>query len=174
MDEPFGAVDPLGRRALQEEFRRIHARIGTTVMFVTHDIDEAVLLADRIAVFSRGGVVEQVGTPAEVLATPATPFVRSFVGDGRAVRLMSVITLQESDLVPEDPGQDGAAQVPGAPRLSVGVTLDQVFAALAVSPTGRLPVHGADGGADGDVVGVVTPESLHAALRRSVTEPEDG
>jgi osmoprotectant transport system ATP-binding protein len=161
MDEPFGAVDPLGRRALQQEFRRIHARIGTTVMFVTHDIDEAVLMADRIAVFSKGGRVEQVGSPAEVLAAPATPFVRSFVGDGRAVRLMSVVRLAAEDLEPYQPGSDD--------DLVLGATLDEVFAKVALSSTGRVGVLDRDGAP----AGLVTPQVLHAVLRRSFTEPED-
>lgn len=162
MDEPFGAVDPLGRRALQQEFRRIHARIGTTVMFVTHDIDEAVLLADRIVVFSKGGRVEQIGTPAEILATPATSFVRSFVGDGRAVRLMSVVRLAAEDL---DPYESGSHDT-----LTVGATLDEVFAKVALAPSGRVGVLDQDGAP----AGLVTPAALHTVLRRSFTDPQDG
>ncbi len=81
MDEPFGAVDPQGRRRLQREFAAIQAELGTTVMMVTHDIREAVLLADRIAVLSRGGVLEQLGTPDEVTTTPANAFVEDFLAD---------------------------------------------------------------------------------------------
>lgn len=81
MDEPFGAVDPQGRRSLQKEFAQIHASLGTTVMMVTHDLREAALLADRIAVLSRGAVVEQIGTPQEVTESPANAFVADFVAD---------------------------------------------------------------------------------------------
>lgn len=81
MDEPFGAVDPQGRRRLQREFRDLQRSLGTTVMMVTHDIREAVLLADRIAVFSRGGVLEQLGTPEDVTERPANDFVEDFVAD---------------------------------------------------------------------------------------------
>lgn len=81
MDEPFGAVDPQGRRRLQREFQAIQRDLGTTVMMVTHDIREAVLLADRIAVLSRGGVLEQLGTPEEVTDSPANDFVEDFLAD---------------------------------------------------------------------------------------------
>lgn len=85
MDEPFGAVDPQGRRRLQREFLDLQQSLGTTVMMVTHDMREAVLLADRIAVFSRGGVLEQLGTPADVTERPANEFVADFLADFDAV-----------------------------------------------------------------------------------------
>ncbi|WP_082098993.1 ATP-binding cassette domain-containing protein [Demequina iriomotensis] len=81
MDEPFGAVDPQGRRRLQREFQALQRELGTTVVMVTHDIREAVLLADRIAVLSRGGVLEQLGTPGEVTGAPANDFVADFLAD---------------------------------------------------------------------------------------------
>lgn len=81
MDEPFGAVDPQGRRRLQREFAAIQRELGTTVMMVTHDIREAALLADRIAVFSRGGTLEQLDTPQAVTEAPANAFVADFVAD---------------------------------------------------------------------------------------------
>ncbi|WP_366937965.1 ATP-binding cassette domain-containing protein [Demequina sp.] len=81
MDEPFGAVDPQGRRRLQREFQALQRELGTTVVMVTHDIREAVLLADRIAVLSRGGVLEQLGTPEEVTEAPANAFVADFLAD---------------------------------------------------------------------------------------------
>ncbi len=81
MDEPFGAVDPQRRRSLQQGFRDLQRQLGLTVMMVTHDIREAVILADRIAVFSAGGVIEQVGTPDEVTGSPANGFVEDFLAD---------------------------------------------------------------------------------------------
>jgi osmoprotectant transport system ATP-binding protein len=81
MDEPFGAVDPQGRRRLQQEFSAIQRKLGTTVMMVTHDIREAAVLADRVVVFSDGATVEQIGTPDEVLGKPANAFVEDFVAD---------------------------------------------------------------------------------------------
>lgn len=85
MDEPFGAVDPQRRRSLQQEFRDLQRHLELTVMMVTHDIREAVILADRIAVFSEGGVIEQVGTPQEVTESPANAFVEDFLADFGAI-----------------------------------------------------------------------------------------
>lgn len=79
MDEPFSAVDPIVRTELQRELLRLQARLGKTIVFVTHDIDEALLLGDRIAVFAEGGRLAQHGTPEEILYSPADDFVRSFV-----------------------------------------------------------------------------------------------
>ena len=81
MDEPFGAVDPQGRRRLQKEFAALQRELGTTVMMVTHDMREAALLADRIAVLSRGATLEQLATPEEVTQRPASDFVADFVAD---------------------------------------------------------------------------------------------
>lgn len=85
MDEPFGAVDPQRRRSLQQEFRDLQRQLELTVMMVTHDIREAVILADRIAVFSKGGIIEQVGTPTEVTESPANAFVEDFLADFGAI-----------------------------------------------------------------------------------------
>ncbi len=81
MDEPFGAVDPQGRRRLQKEFAALQRNLGTTVIMVTHDIREAVLLADRIAVLSKGAVLEQLDTPDAITQSPANDFVADFVAD---------------------------------------------------------------------------------------------
>jgi osmoprotectant transport system ATP-binding protein len=81
MDEPFGAVDPQGRRRLQQEFQMIQRKLGTTVVMVTHDIREAAVLADRMVVLSDGAAIEQIGTPDEVLGKPANAFVKDFVAD---------------------------------------------------------------------------------------------
>ena len=91
MDEPFGAIDPITRDRLQGEFLRLQAEVGKTVVFVTHDVDEAVRLGDRIAVLREGGVLEQYATPAEVLGRPASPFVADFVGADRGLKRLSVI-----------------------------------------------------------------------------------
>ncbi len=80
MDEPFGAVDPIVRAQLQREFVRLQRELGKTVVFVTHDVDEAIILGDRIAVLGHGGRLAQLETPAELLASPASPFVADFLG----------------------------------------------------------------------------------------------
>ncbi|WP_269820749.1 ABC transporter ATP-binding protein [Nocardia asteroides] len=89
MDEPFSAVDPVVRAELQVEMRRLQAELHKTIVFVTHDIDEAITLGDRIAVFGRGGVLQQFDAPEQVLAQPATDFVAEFVGRDRGYRALS-------------------------------------------------------------------------------------
>jgi osmoprotectant transport system ATP-binding protein len=85
MDEPFGAVDPIQRTQLQLEFAALQQELGKTVVFVTHDVDEAIIIAHRIAILQTGGVLAQLGTPQELLESPASPFVKDFLG-GRAMR----------------------------------------------------------------------------------------
>lgn len=93
MDEPFGAVDPIVRRELQSELMRLQAELGKTIVFVTHDVDEALLVGDRIAVLERGASIAQLGTPAELLAAPANDFVRDFVGANLASRHLHTETV---------------------------------------------------------------------------------
>jgi osmoprotectant transport system ATP-binding protein len=98
MDEPFGAVDPVVRVRLQDEFVALQERLGTTVLFVTHDIEEAVRLGDRVGVFERGGRLAQFDTPARVLGAPADDFVADFVGADRGLRRLAVTAIDDSDL----------------------------------------------------------------------------
>jgi osmoprotectant transport system ATP-binding protein len=98
MDEPFGAIDPINREHLQNEFLRLQAEIGKTVLFVTHDIDEAIKIGDRIAVMREGGRVEQYATPAELLMAPATEFVEDFVGADRALKRLALMRVADIDL----------------------------------------------------------------------------
>ncbi|GHE06600.1 betaine/proline/choline family ABC transporter ATP-binding protein [Streptomyces alanosinicus] len=97
MDEPFGAVDPVVREQLQDEFLRMQAAVRKTVLLVTHDIEEAVRLGDRIAVYGQGRI-EQFDTPGTVLGAPATPYVASFVGADRGLKRLSVTTIEPDDL----------------------------------------------------------------------------
>lgn len=97
MDEPFGAVDPVVRAQLQDEFLRMQAAVRKTVLLVTHDIEEAVRLGDRIAVYGRGRI-EQFDTPGAVLGAPATPYVASFVGADRGLKRLSVTAVEPDDL----------------------------------------------------------------------------
>ncbi len=90
MDEPFGAVDPIVRDDLQNELLRLQRELGKTVLFVTHDIDEAFRLGDQVVIFRKGGIVAQKGTPAEILASPADDFVASFVGADRGKRALHI------------------------------------------------------------------------------------
>jgi osmoprotectant transport system ATP-binding protein len=98
MDEPFGAVDPIVRERLQGEFRRLMQEVRKTVLFVTHDLDEAVLLGDKVAVFSQGGNLEQYDAPATILGAPATRFVADFVGSDRGLKRLSVTPIDIGDL----------------------------------------------------------------------------
>ncbi|MEV6703413.1 betaine/proline/choline family ABC transporter ATP-binding protein [Streptomyces sp. NPDC051453] len=97
MDEPFGAVDPVVREQLQDEFLRMQAAVRKTVLLVTHDIEEAIRLGDRIAVYGQGRI-EQFDTPGAVLGTPATPYVAEFVGADRGLKRLSVTEIEPDDL----------------------------------------------------------------------------
>src|SRR4051794_26465772 len=99
MDEPFGAVDPVARDRLQAEFLRLQQQVRKTVVFVTHDIDEAIRLGDRIAVMREGGHLEQYADPAALLSAPATDFVADFVGADRTLRRLSVLHVGRDQLV---------------------------------------------------------------------------
>ncbi|MFL5833189.1 MAG: ABC transporter ATP-binding protein, partial [Solirubrobacterales bacterium] len=98
MDEPFGAIDPINRERLQNEFLRLQAEIRKTVLFVTHDIDEAIKMGDRIAILREGGKLEQYATPAEVLMAPATEFVEDFVGADRALKRLALMRVSDINL----------------------------------------------------------------------------
>jgi osmoprotectant transport system ATP-binding protein len=92
MDEPFGALDPITRQRLQLELRRLHREVGKTIIFVTHDIDEAIQMGNRIAILREGGVLAQYDTPDAILAEPADDFVAKFVGEDRALRRSALRT----------------------------------------------------------------------------------
>ena len=156
MDEPFGAVDPVTRARLQDEFLRLQRQLRRTVVLVTHDIDEALRLGDRLAVLATGGRLEQYGTPAEVLARPATPFVADFVGAGRTLRRLDLMSAIDALA-----GSDAAG---GGPTVSPDATLADVMAALLTSDAPGVRVV-----SNGSVVGSVTLDSMRAALRHEDT-----
>jgi osmoprotectant transport system ATP-binding protein len=115
MDEPFGAVDPIVRERLQNELLRIQEQMARTILFVTHDIDEAIKMGDVVAVFRSGGVVEQFGPPAEILSSPASEFVARFVGADRGLKRLSLVRVNDIALasavtahVGEDAAEAGA------------------------------------------------------------------
>jgi osmoprotectant transport system ATP-binding protein len=212
MDEPFSAVDPVVRERLQTEFLRLQETVRKTIVFVTHDIEEAVRIGDRIAVMSYGGRVEQFAPPAELLGRPANEFVADFVGADRGLKRLAVTGISVDDLehppvvhvadsladarasmeavgarwavVLDDDGRlhgwlsaeraHGAGRVDAVARrmdawVPVDATLKTAFSTMLQHEAGWVAVlHGAV------FLGVLTPESLHAALRRSVegTTPE--
>jgi osmoprotectant transport system ATP-binding protein len=183
MDEPFGALDPQTRQNLQLEFRDLQRRLGKTVVFVTHDLDEAVRVGDRVAVLRVGGVLDQVGTPAAVLGAPATPFVAEFVGADRGVKRLAVVPLEAHHLnggaggwqpVVEDGRlagwrSPGGVTVPGSTPVTLGMALSDVLARLLTTPADGPPL-GAVGG-DGSFAGVVSADALLAAARTEASPP---
>jgi osmoprotectant transport system ATP-binding protein len=159
MDEPFGAVDPVVRGRLQEEFRRLQRELGKTVVFVTHDIDEAVLLGDRVAVFAEGGRLLQYDTPARLLARPVDDEVATFVGAERGLRRLSVTRIDPDHLEPVE----GVKAAELSSTVAVGATLEE---ALALMLRDDRPMVGVTDGPR--FVGVLTPAGVHRALRESL------
>jgi osmoprotectant transport system ATP-binding protein len=98
MDEPFGAVDPIVRKHLQDEFHDLQERLEKTVVFVTHDIDEAIMLGDRIAILNIGGVLEQYDAPEAILAGPANGFVEDFLGGERGLKRLALLPVSGADM----------------------------------------------------------------------------
>ena len=159
MDEPFGAVDPVVRVRLQDEFLRLQQELGKTVVMVTHDIDEAVRMGDRVAVFAVGGRLAQFGTPAELLAHPADAFVEDFVGATKGLRRLTVTVIDPAHLEPVDGVRAGDL----ATAVDVTATLEEALAAMLRDDKGMVGVK--DGAR---FVGVLTPNGIHRALRASL------
>ncbi len=154
MDEPFGAVDPLTRERLQLEMKRLHAKLRKTIVFVTHDIDEAVLLADRIALL-REGHLEQYAAPEKLWIEPASEFVKGFFGENLGLRIMARHCLSSVPFKPLDPSVSCAA----APHVEDSVTLKEALAELVGAKATKLIVcH------EGAPRGVVDFETLVKAL----------
>jgi osmoprotectant transport system ATP-binding protein len=156
MDEPFAAVDPVVRGRLQDQFLGIQERLRKTIVFVTHDIDEAVKMADRIAILNVGGVLEQYAPPAEILRAPANEFVTGFVGGERGIRRLGLIRVRDVALSPVAARGNG--------RVAIGID-DTLRQALDVMVT-----HGIDAvsvaGDDGEERGVLTMDDLSRELER--------
>ncbi|MEU5330016.1 ABC transporter ATP-binding protein [Streptomyces parvus] len=181
MDEPFGAVDPVVRTQLQDELLRLQRELNKTIVFVTHDIDEAVRLGDRIAVFRTGGHLVQCASPAELLARPADTFVADFLGAERGLKLLSLTTLAEvaQGPVPEgarwqltldagraplawrDSESKGAAEIPVRPLRDSDSLLSALNESIA-APSGLV----ARVDADGVLTGVTSREDIHAHAGR--------
>ncbi len=156
MDEPFGAVDRITRERLQHEFINIQRSMRKTVVFVTHDIDEAMLVGDRICLLEMKAKVAQYDTPEAILMRPANPYVTEFLGGEQLVRRMSVVAIDPHALEP------AAQPRPGEPRIKLGSTLTEAFAAALTSPTERAAVFDED-----RYVGAFTATSLLESLRRA-------
>lgn len=154
MDEPFGAIDPIARERLQNELLRLQQVVRKTIVFVTHDIDEAIRLGDRVALFSLGGVLEQYATPAELLAHPASDFVADFLGEGRMVRRLSLIKVRDVPLAQLNGKQDPTETV------DAGATLRDALDAVLRADDGRVRVVDA-----GTTLGIVDADVIRQASR---------
>jgi osmoprotectant transport system ATP-binding protein len=160
MDEPFGAVDRITRERLQHEFINIQRSMRKTVVFVTHDIDEAVMVGDRICLMEMQARIAQYDTPDVILTRPANDYVAEFLGRDRLVRRISVATIDPASL--EHPP---SGPLPGEPRVAVTSTLSEAFAAALASPTEHAAVY------EGErYVGTFTATSLLESLRHSSTD----
>ncbi|MEJ1089754.1 ATP-binding cassette domain-containing protein [Microbacterium sp. Mu-80] len=152
MDEPFGATDPITREKLQAEFLRLQADIGKTIIFVTHDFEEAIRMGDRIAVLSDRSQIEQFDTPARILADPANDYVRSFIGEGAALKRLALIPVTDARI-----GSADAA----APTATVDehASLREALDTLVLTGAPRVNVTRA-----GAVVGSIDQAAISAAL----------
>ncbi|MHB8531135.1 MAG: ABC transporter ATP-binding protein [Solirubrobacteraceae bacterium] len=184
MDEPFGAIDPINRAKLQDEFLGLQAKVGKTVVFVTHDIDEAIKMGDRIAILREGGMLAQYDTPKTILSRPADEFVAQFVGADRGIKRLSLTSLADVQLLaPNGHGHghgdgdgDGLRRLPerasikdalsllltarGAP-LAVVDGEDRVRGLVTLSHLERLIAEDADGERDAAPVGAKGAEGTH-------------
>jgi osmoprotectant transport system ATP-binding protein len=152
MDEPFGAIDPINRERLQNEFLRLQAELRKTVVFVTHDIDEAIKMGDRIAIMQEGGVLAQYAKPAELLMRPANAFVEEFVGADRALKRLALQRVREVDLLPPRDGATG-------PEISPDALLRDALSELIAHESHYAPVV-----EDGRVLGVLSVELISRAI----------
>lgn len=165
MDEPFGAIDPINRARLQDEFLGLQAKVRKTVVFVTHDIDEAIKMGDRIAILREGGALAQYDTPAAILGSPADEFVAQFVGADRAIKRLALVTLAELDLSgagePAHAEERSEAEARELPRVHARTTARDALSQLLDSG-GRLAV------VDDEerVLGVLTLDLLQRRLGR--------
>ena len=142
MDEPFGAIDPITRDRLQDDFLRLHREVRKTIIFVTHDIDEAIKMGDRIAIMRDGRLV-QLDTPDNLLAAPADEFVADFVGADRGLKRLRVWTLNDLELDPHI-----AAGLPSAPA---STTLRDALSLMLTEGETRITVTGQDGAPRGSI-----------------------
>jgi osmoprotectant transport system ATP-binding protein len=159
MDEPFGAIDPINRVRLQDEFLRLQEMVRKTVVFVTHDIDEAIKMGDHICILREGGILAQFATPAEILAAPADEFVARFVGADRGLKRLGLVTLADIELV----SPNGTQPADRAPRLPLRTTVRDALSIMLTA--GGSPLEVVD---DGDnVMGLVTLGSIENLLKES-------
>ncbi|MFT4065438.1 ABC transporter ATP-binding protein [Paraburkholderia sp.] len=189
MDEPFGAIDPINRELIQDEFLRIQKQVRKTIVFVSHDIDEAVKMADKIAIF-RGGHIEQFDSPDNILARPASPFVAGFVGADRALKRLRLVRARDAvsasgcavrvgesgaraRAVMAEYGVDQIALVDATDRLQGYFTAAQLHTLDGLlTPAEALPVEGAAN--CGDDLRAVVSSMFASGTSRLPTIDDDG
>jgi len=165
MDEPFGAIDPIARDRLQNDFLRLHKQVRKTIIFVTHDIDEAIKMGDKIAIM-RAGKLVQLATADDLLANPADDFVASFVGEDRGLKRLRVRTLRDIEL---DPPVDGGAGASAYMDTSLHLALSRMLA----EGTTRLDVMDEKSNEDA-VVGSVRLDAITELIApQQPTSPQD-
>jgi osmoprotectant transport system ATP-binding protein len=157
MDEPFSAVDPIVRVRLQDEFLRLQRTVRKTIVLVTHDLDEAVRLADRVAVLSQHGRLEQYATPVELLREPANDFVYEFIGADRGIKRLSVTPIDVKRLAPVD---SVSGQVANGPAVTSDANLADALAALLDGGRGWVAVTDPK---HGGILGVLTATAIAEA-----------
>lgn len=162
MDEPFGALDALTRSALQETLRELQQRLHKTVLFVSHDVDEALKLGDRIGIL-HNGTLEQLAPPAAVLLSPATPFVRDLVGSDDVIRCLGAITAATAAVPwsPSNPGAWSAEQLATLPAIAPDTNLRDALTQLLSTAAPAIVVH-----ANAQPVGYLTWEHLQTVVKR--------
>jgi osmoprotectant transport system ATP-binding protein len=164
MDEPFGAIDPINRTRLQDEFLALQSKVKKTVVFVTHDIDEAIKMGDRIAILREGGELAQYDTPREILTHPADCFVAEFVGADRGIKRLSLTTLGELKLAEPNGLEPGPLRAP--PQTSVRDALSMILTANGE------PLAVVDG--DERVHGLLTLSAIERLLAEEAAAPSGG
>jgi osmoprotectant transport system ATP-binding protein len=160
MDEPFGAIDPINRERLQDEFLRLQALVRKTIVFVTHDIDEAIKMGDRIAILRDGGELAQYATPEELLSRPADDFVAQFVGNDRGLKRLALSTLADLELI-----QPNGVQPAGAERVPLQTSVRDALSMILVNGGEPLAVAGPDDQLAGLVTLDLVARSLHESTR---------
>jgi osmoprotectant transport system ATP-binding protein len=166
MDEPYSAVDPIVRARLQDELLDLQRRVRKTIVLVTHDIDEAIKLADRIVVLNIGGVLEQAGPPEELLRAPANDFVADFMGDDRGIKRLSLLTVDE---VPrrEGPVVERSASTAEAHEVAATYAVDWIGVRDGDRLAGWAPLDGLPDGATS--LGDVDLRPFRSVVRASTT-----
>jgi osmoprotectant transport system ATP-binding protein len=166
MDEPYSAVDPIVRARLQDELLHLQREVRKTIVLVTHDIDEAIKLADRIVVLNIGGVLEQAGPPEELLRAPANDFVADFMGDDRGIKRLSLLTVDE---VPrrEGPVVERSASAAEAREVAVRHAVDWIGVRDGDRLEGWAPLDGLPG--DGSSLADVDLRPFRSVVRASTT-----